>query len=65
MTRRNSGFLYKGDFDAIMVVIDAEMLQNDEELHLGKNPCIKICHRRKNQALNVNFVINFGYQAIA
>ena len=37
MTCRNNDFWYEGDFDAIMVVIDAEMLQNGEEFNLGKN----------------------------
>ena len=36
-----TNFLYKDDFDAIIAVIDADMLQNDEESNLEINSCIK------------------------
>lgn len=41
MTSRSGHFLYKYDFDAIMAVIHTDMLQNDEELNLEINSCIK------------------------
>ena len=36
-----TNFLYKDDFDAIIAVIDADILQNDEESNLEINSCIK------------------------
>ena len=49
-----------------MAVINAEMIQNDDELHLEINSFIENRYsiKEKNQASNVNFVINFAYQEV-
>ena len=41
MTCAGSGFLYENGFQVIMAVIDADMLQDDKELNLEINACIK------------------------
>lgn len=41
MTCGSSEFLYENEFQVVMAVIDADMLQDDKELNLEINACIK------------------------
>ena len=41
MASGSSGFLYEDEIDTVIIVIDADMLQNNEEMNPEINSCIK------------------------
>ena len=55
-----TNFLYKDDFDAIIAVIDADMLQNDEESNLEINSCIKNIPSKIKSSFQCISKNNFG-----
>ena len=60
MASGSSDFLYEDAFDAIMAVLDADMLQNDEELKWNINSCIKNTPSKKKSSFQCEFCDNIS-----
>ena len=55
MVSGRSDFLYEDDSDAIMAGTDADILQNDEELNLEINSCLKNMLSKKKSSFKCQF----------
>ena len=61
MASGKDDFLYEDDFDAVLAIIDAGMLENDENMASERVTCIKNLPCRENCLLSASFIQKVVY----